>query len=94
MALLSCETCKDCKEMSCPICLDDFELDTQVLQLDCNIHHMFCLQCFELYIDLKVITRNCPICRTDVTIFNKDNADTPKDDANDDEEIDGGDDSS
>lgn len=50
---------------SCMICLVDFDEDSQVTPLPCDIRHYFHTSCIEQWL---MINASCPLCKTPVTI--------------------------
>lgn len=56
------EYCQLKSELICPICLDVFKCDA--LQTEC--FHQFCKDCLENHVK---ISKNCPICRTQIRIL-------------------------
>lgn len=74
------------KDDSCPICAEPF-LDDQyplVVELPCNGHHHFDLECVGPWLLSK---GSCPMCRHDLT--KKKVVEIPKDDEEDEDDMDG-----
>jgi DNA-directed RNA polymerase subunit RPC12/RpoP len=51
-----------CSQPSCPICSEEFPVDSHATRLPCS--HIFHRNCLIPWLELK---QNCPICRTSVT---------------------------
>ena len=55
----------------CPICLEVFTDEDQVVQLKCNAQHIFhykCMQQYLCYEDGPLMQKQCPLCRSNVQI--------------------------
>lgn len=50
---------------SCMICLEDFDEDSQVTPLPCDIRHYFHTSCIEEWLHINAC---CPLCKTSVTL--------------------------
>lgn len=55
----------------CPICLQEFTPDCQVVQLKCNSRHIYHVECMKLYLEndeIPFMDKQCPLCRSRVSI--------------------------
>ena len=59
---------KDAADGTCSICLGDFkdELDKPIIQLKCDISHIFHSKCLEKWIKTN---DECPLCRTKIATW-------------------------
>jgi hypothetical protein len=51
-----------CSQPSCPICSEDFPVDSQALRLPCS--HLFHKDCVMPWLEMK---QTCPICRNELS---------------------------
>ena len=52
----------------CPICMESFEKDSQVVQLKCSKYHIYHAECLKAYINVPGPPKKCPLCRKDIKI--------------------------
>ena len=51
------------RNLSCPICRDDFKEHSKVVRLACT--HMFCLECLKQWLNQR---NTCPLCRLSLPV--------------------------
>lgn len=63
----------------CPICLDSFNDDSEVVQLKCSRYHIFHYHCMESYMNQgdTFEEKLCPLCRKQVEIEETPNLNSP-----------------
>jgi len=47
----------------CPICMESFRPEDQVVQLKCSKYHIFHSNCFQSYLNAPGVSKKCPLCR-------------------------------
>ena len=55
-------------ESTCAICLQEFEKDDKISQLECHYKHIFHTKCIDNWI--KKLHNSCPVCRVPILVKN------------------------